>query len=76
MFSDGLASKPAMTVFTGLTSKPMATIFSSLDCGLRGDDGEDLVTVDLFGAFGAVDGDDDVRLATPSSTDENRRHWF
>jgi hypothetical protein len=30
MVSSGLASKPAVTIFTGLTSKPVATVFSSL----------------------------------------------
>jgi hypothetical protein len=30
MVSSGLASKPAMTVFTGLASKPVATVFFSL----------------------------------------------
>jgi hypothetical protein len=30
MVSSGLASKPAVTVFSCLTSKPVATVFSSL----------------------------------------------
>jgi hypothetical protein len=30
MVSSGLASKPAVTVFTGLASKPVATVFFSL----------------------------------------------
>jgi hypothetical protein len=29
-FSDGLASKLAVTVFAGLTSKPVAMVFSNL----------------------------------------------
>jgi hypothetical protein len=37
--------------------------------GLNGEPwGDDLGTTDLFGAFGAMDGDDGVRMATPSST--------
>jgi hypothetical protein len=30
MVSSGLASKPAVTVFSDLTSKPVVTVFSSL----------------------------------------------
>jgi hypothetical protein len=38
---------------------------AGFNCGLQGDDDEDLKTVDLFGA---VDGDDSIEMATPSST--------
>jgi hypothetical protein len=34
MVSDGLASKPIVTIFSGLTSKPAATVFSSLSSKL------------------------------------------
>jgi hypothetical protein len=51
-----------------LTSIDVDEYRAGLNCGPRGDDGEDLGTVDIFGAFGAMDGDDGVGMATPSST--------
>jgi hypothetical protein len=51
-----------------LTSIDTDEYHAGLNGGPRGDDSEDLGTTDLFGAFGAVDGDDGVRMATPSST--------
>jgi hypothetical protein len=51
-----------------LTSIDADEYHAGLNCGPRGDDGEDLGTADLFGAFGAVDGDDGIGMATPSST--------
>jgi hypothetical protein len=51
-----------------LTSIDADKYRAGLNSGPRGDDGEDLGSADLFGDFGAVDGDDGVRMATPSST--------
>jgi hypothetical protein len=51
-----------------LTSIDADEYRAGLNCGPQGDDGEDLGTADLFGAFGVVDGDDGVGMATPSST--------
>jgi hypothetical protein len=48
-----------------LTSIDVDEYHASLNGGPRGDDSEDLETTDLFGA---VDGDDGVRIATQSST--------
>jgi hypothetical protein len=51
-----------------LTSIDADEYLAGLNGGPRADDSEDLGTTDLFGAFGAVDCDDGVRMATPSST--------
>jgi hypothetical protein len=55
-------------VHVDLTSIDADEYRAGLNSGPRGDDNEDLRTMDLFGAFGAVDGDDGVGMATPSST--------
>jgi hypothetical protein len=51
-----------------LTSIDADEYRASINGGPQGDDDEDLGTADLFGAFEAVDGDDGVGTATPSST--------
>jgi hypothetical protein len=48
-----------------LTSIDANEYRAGFNCGLQGDDDEDLKTVDLFGV---VDGDDSIEMATPSST--------
>jgi hypothetical protein len=59
---DGGSSVPV-----DLTSIDADEYRAGFNCGPRGDDSEDLGTADLFGAFGAMDGDDGIRMATPSS---------
>jgi hypothetical protein len=51
-----------------LTSIDADEYCAGLSGGPRGDDSEELGTMDLFGAFEVVDGDDGVGTAMPSST--------
>jgi hypothetical protein len=51
-----------------LTSIDVDEYCAGLNGGPQGDDSEDLGTADLFGAFEAMNGDDDVGMATLSST--------